>query len=166
MFKIEIEIYPDMYHDTVSLPVSSRFSCVLCFCGCTRASFVLFGHSNTRVSLDVSSQGSLSKVSTVETSQLEGIPCHERYSVLLGSTQLSPLVSTRLGTWFFPLLPTRLETWNSRVVYLDPSRGMKVNEIADLTTSEPSTLRINPTLCGVLTSTWKLMSTSTNHSIR
>ena len=68
-----------------------------------------------RVSLDVSSQGSLSKVSNVETSQLE---------------------STRLGTWFLPLLPTRLETWNCRVVYLDLSRGMKVNEFADLTTSE------------------------------
>ena len=47
-----IEIYPDMYHDTVSLSVSSRFSCVLCFCGCTRASLVLFGLSNTRVSPD------------------------------------------------------------------------------------------------------------------
>ena len=67
-----IEIYPGMYHDTVSLAVSSRFSCVLSFCGCTRASFVLFGLSNTRVSLDVSSQGSLSKVSDVKTSQMEG----------------------------------------------------------------------------------------------
>ena len=113
-----IEIYPDMYHDIVSLAVSSRFSCVLWFCGCTRASLVLFGHSNTCVSPDVSSQDSLSKVSTVEASQLEGIPCHERYSVLLGSTQLYLLVSTRLGTWFFLLLPTRLE----------------VNEFADLTT--------------------------------
>ena len=132
-----IELFPDMYHDTVSLAVSFLFFLrLLCFCGCTRASFVLFGHSNTRVSPDVSSQGSLSKVSNVETSQLEGIPCHEWYSVLLGSTQLSLLVSTRLGTWFFPLLPTRLETWNSRVVYLDLSRGMKVNEFADLTTSE------------------------------
>ena len=93
---------------------------------------MLFGHSNTRVSPDVSSPGSLSKVSKVETSQLEGILCHEWYSVLLGSTHLSLLVSTRLGTWFFPLL-TRLETWSSRVVYLDPSRGMKVNEFADLT---------------------------------
>ena len=49
-------------------------------------------------------------VSNVEASQLEGIPCHEWYSVLLGSTQLCLLVSTRLGTWFFLLLPTRLET--------------------------------------------------------
>ena len=114
-----IEIYPDVYHDTVYLAVSSRSSCVLCFCGCTRASFVLFGHSNTRISPDVSSQGSLSKVSNVQTSQLEGIPCHEWYSVPLGSTQLSLLVSTRLGTW------------NSRVVYLDLSRGMKVNKFAE-----------------------------------
>ena len=67
---------------------------------------------------------------------MEGIPYHEWNSVLLGSTQLSLLVSTRLGTWFFPLLLTRLEAWNSRVVYLDLSRGMKVNEFADLTTSE------------------------------
>ena len=37
-----IEIYPDMYHDTVSLSVSSPLSCALCFCGCTRASLVLF----------------------------------------------------------------------------------------------------------------------------
>ena len=57
----------DMYHDVVSLAVSSRFSCVLCFCGCTRASCMLFGHSNPRVSPDVSSQGSLSKVYNVET---------------------------------------------------------------------------------------------------
>ena len=48
---------------------------------------MLFGHSNTRVSPDVSSQGSMSKVSSVETSQF--IPCHEWYSVLLGGTQLS-----------------------------------------------------------------------------
>ena len=48
---------------------------------------MLFGYSNTCVSPGVSSQGSLSKVSNVETSQLEGIPCHEWYSVLLGSTQ-------------------------------------------------------------------------------
>ena len=101
-----IEIYPDMYHDIVSLAVSSRFSCVLSFCGCTRASLVLFGHSNTRGSPDVSSQDSLSIVSSVEAGQLEGIPCHEWYSVLLGSTQL------------YLLLPTRLE----------------VNEFADLTT--------------------------------
>ena len=37
-----VEIYPDMYHDTVSLSVSSRLSCAQCFCGCTRASLVLF----------------------------------------------------------------------------------------------------------------------------
>ena len=34
------------------------------------------------------------------------------------------------------MLPTRLETWNSRVVYLELSRGMKVNEFAALTSSE------------------------------
>ena len=49
-----IEIYLDMHHETVSLSVSSCLSfCVLCFCCCTRASLVLFGLSNTRVSPDV-----------------------------------------------------------------------------------------------------------------
>ena len=126
-----------MYHDTVSLAVSSRFFLRSVFLRLhARFLCVLFGHSNTRVYPDVSSQGSLSKVSNVETSQLEGIPCHEWYSVLFGCTQLSLLVSTRLGTWLFPVLPTRLETWISRVVHLELSRGMKVNEFADLTSSE------------------------------
>ena len=127
-----IVIYPDMYHDTVSFVVSSRFSCVLCFCGCTRASLLLFGFSNTRLSPDGSSQNSRSKVFNVETSQLEGISCHEWYSVLFGSTQLSLLLSTRCE----PLLSTRLETWNSRGMFMDLSRGMKVNEFDDLRTSE------------------------------
>ena len=79
------------------------FFCVLCSCCCTRASLVLFGRlSNTRVSPDVLSQDSLSKVFNVETSQLEGIPCHEWWSVLLGSTQLSLLVSTRWEPGSFP----------------------------------------------------------------
>ena len=157
-----IEIFPDTYHDTANLSVSSRLSCVLCFCGCTRASLVLFGLSNTRVSLDAFSQDSLSKVFNVDTCQLEGIPCHEWYRVLLGSTQLSLLVSTLL-----PVLSTRLEIWYSRGMYLDLSRGMKVNEFADLTVSScPSILMRIPTLCGVAGSSWKPMSTPTNHSIR
>ena len=49
----------------------------------------------------------------------------------LESTQLSLLVSTLL-----PVLSTRLEIWNSRGVCKELSRGMKVNEFADLTTSE------------------------------
>ena len=49
----------------------------------------------------------------------------------LESTQLSLLVSTLL-----PVLSTRLEIWNSRGMCKDLSRGMKVNEFADLTTSE------------------------------
>ena len=69
---------------------------------------VLFGLSNTRVSPDAFSQDSLSNVFNVETSQLEGIPCHERYSVLLGSTQLSVGVDT------LSVLSTRLEIWSSR----------------------------------------------------
>ena len=47
------------------------------------------------------------------------------------STQLSLLVSTLL-----PVLSTRLEIWNSRGMCKDLSRGIKVNEFADLTTSE------------------------------
>ena len=90
-----------------------------------------FGLSNTRVSPDAFSRDSMSKVFKVETSQLEGIPCHEWYSVLLGSTQLSLFVST-----LFPVLSTRLEIWNSRGMCKDLSRGMKVNEFADSTTSE------------------------------
>ena len=49
----------------------------------------------------------------------------------LESTQLSLLVSTLL-----PVLSTRLEIWISRGMSKDLSRGMKVNEFADLTTSE------------------------------
>ena len=48
------------------------------------------------------SQDSLSKVFNVETSQLEGIPCRDWYSVLLGSTQLSLLVLTRWEPGSFP----------------------------------------------------------------
>ena len=40
----------------------------------------------------------------------------------------------QVGTWLFSLLSTRLETWNSRGMHMDLSRGMKVNEFADLTT--------------------------------
>ena len=74
-----IEIHPDMFHDTVSLACRPVFS-ALCVYAVARALLLLFGHSNTP---DVSSQGSLSKVSNVETSQLKGIPCHEWYSVPL-----------------------------------------------------------------------------------
>ena len=49
----------------------------------------------------------------------------------LESTQLSLLVST-----LFPVLSTRLEIWSSRGMCKDLSRGVKVNEFADLTTSE------------------------------
>ena len=134
------EIYPDMYHDTVSLSVSSRLSCVLCFCGCKRASLVLFGLSNTRVSPDVFSQDSLSK----------SVQCRNES---IGRHPLSRVVQRTLGKYaevrsslcwcrpggnlaLFPVLRTRLEIWYSRGMYLDLSRGMKVNEFADLTTSE------------------------------
>ena len=42
----------------------------------------------------------------------------------------------QVGTWLFSSLSTRLETWNSRGMCKDLSRGMKVYEFADLTTSE------------------------------
>ena len=84
---------------------------------CISVSLVCVGDPDTSVFHEVLSQDSQSKVFNVETSQLEGIPCHEWYSVLLGSTQLSLLVLLRY-------------------VSLDLSRGMKVNEFADLTTNE------------------------------
>ena len=75
-----IDIYPDMYHDTVSLSVfpfflrlHARFS----------VSLICVGDPDTSVFHEVLSQDSQSKVFNVETSQLEGIPCHEWYSVLL-----------------------------------------------------------------------------------
>ena len=83
----------------------------------------------THVSPDAISQDSLSKVFNVETSQLEGIPCHEWYSVLLGSMHLSAGVD-QVGTSLFPVLSTRLTIWNSRGVSVDLFRGMKVNEFA------------------------------------
>ena len=132
-YRIDLETYPDMYHDTVSLAVSSRFPAFLCFCGCTRASFMLFGHSNTRVSPDVF----ISRF-TVESvqSRNESIGRHLVSRVVqrtLGKyTSLSCWCRPGWEPGSFPLL-TRLETWSSRVVYLDPSRGMKVNEFADLT---------------------------------
>ena len=81
--KFMIEIYSDMYHDTVSLSVSSRFVLRSVFlCGCTRASLCV-GDPDTSVFHEVLSHDSQSKVFNVETSQLEGIPCHGWYSVLL-----------------------------------------------------------------------------------
>ena len=37
---------------------------------------------------------------------------------------------------YFPCCRPGLKTWNSRVVYLDLSRGKNVNEFADLKTTE------------------------------
>ena len=81
-----IEIHSDMYHDTVSLSVSSRLVLRSVFLRLhTRfsASLLCVGDPDTSVFHDVLSQDLLSKVFNVETSQLEGIPCHEWYSVLL-----------------------------------------------------------------------------------
>ena len=81
-----IEIYPDMYHESVSLSVSSRFvlrSVFLRLHARFSVSLVCVGDPDTSVFHEVLSQDSQSKVFNVETSQLEGIPCHEWYSVLL-----------------------------------------------------------------------------------
>ena len=67
-----IEIYPDMYHDTVLLPVSSRFvlrSVFLRLHARFSVSLVCVGDPDTSVSHEVLSQDSQSKVFNVETSQ-------------------------------------------------------------------------------------------------
>ena len=113
-----IEICPDMYHDTVSLSVSSRFCPAFCVSAVARALPWCCLVFRTHVFLPMLSlKICYRKCSMKKTNQLEGIPCHEWYSVLLGSTQLSLLVLLRY-------------------VSLDLSRGMKVNEFADLTTNE------------------------------
>ena len=131
IFMIEINL--DVCHDTVSLSVSSRFvlrSVFLRLHARFSVSLVCVGDPDTSVFHEVLSQDTQSKVFNVETRQLEGIPCHEWYSVLL-KVHSSLLVSALL-----PVLSTRLEIWNSRGMSKDLSRGMKVNEFADLTTSE------------------------------
>ena len=55
---------------------------------------------------------------------------------ILGKYAALSVCVDQVGTWLFTLLSTRLETWNSRGMYMDLSRGMNVNEFADLTTSE------------------------------
>ena len=94
--------------------------------------FVLFGHSDTRVSPDVSSQGSLSKVSYVEASQLEARVVQRT----LGKYAAPPVGVDQVGNLVLSLvLPTRLETWKSRVVYLDLF-SLSWKEFPHLTTSE------------------------------
>ena len=78
-----------MYRDTVSLAVSSLSFFASCVSSVARALPLCCLVVRTHVSPDVLSQGPLSKVPSVESSQLEGIPCHEWRSVLLGSTHLS-----------------------------------------------------------------------------
>ena len=131
------EIYPDMYHDTVSLFVSSRFSCVLCFCGCTRALPWCCLALRTHVSLPMF----ISRF-TVESVQCrnESIERHPvsrvvqrtlaKYAALFvgvdrGGNLALFLVVDQVGNLEF-----------SRSENGPLSRGMKVNEFADLTTSE------------------------------
>ena len=83
---IVIEIYPDMHHNTISLSVSSRFvlrSVCLQLHARFSVTLVCVGDPDTSVFHEVLSQDSQSKVFNEGTSQLEGIPCHEWYSVLL-----------------------------------------------------------------------------------
>ena len=96
---------------------------------------MLFGLSNTLVSPDVLPQDSQSKVFNCRNESIGRHPVSRveqrtlgKYAALSGVDQV--------GTWLFSLLSTKLETWNSRGMYMDLSRGMKVNEFADLTTSE------------------------------
>ena len=110
--------------------VSSRYP-AFCVSAVARAlPWCLFGHSNTRLSPDVSSQVSLSKVSNAEESQSE-----------------------------------QQVNWKVSSAYLDLSRRVKLNDFADLTTSgfvsEYTEFQSNI----VVVSTWKLLKTSTNHSI-
>ena len=75
-----IEIYPDLHHDTVSLSVSSRFvlrSVFLRLHARFSVSLVCVGDPDTSVFHEVLSHDSQPKVFNVETSQLEGVPCHE-----------------------------------------------------------------------------------------
>ena len=110
-----IAIYPDLYYDILyrswCLPVFLR-SVFL------RLHARFLGVSNTRLSPDAFSQDSLSKVFNVDTSQLEG----EWYSVLLGSTQLSLLVSTRWEPGSFPFCRPVGNLEFSRYVYGPLSR--------------------------------------------
>ena len=127
-----IEIYLDMFHDTVSLSVSSRFvlrSMFLRLQARFSVSLVCVGDPDKSVFHEVLSQDSPSKVYNEEMSQLESIPCHE-------STHLSLLVSTS-ETWLS--FPCYRPGWKSGIlaVYARTSLvGVKVNEFADLTTIE------------------------------
>ena len=126
-----------MYHDTVSLSVSSRLSCVLCFSVCTRASLVLFGLSNTRLSLPIFSLKILCRKCSMQKRvnwKATRITSGTAYSGEVRSSLCCCRPGGNLA--LFPVLSTRLEIWNSRAMYLDLSRGMKVNEFADLITSE------------------------------
>ena len=120
-----IEIYLDMCHDTVSLSVSSRF---------VLRSVFLRLHAHFSVSLVCVGDPDTSVFVESVQCRNESIGRHPVSRVVqrtLESTQLSLLVSTLL-----PVLSTRLEIWNSRGMCKDLFRGTKVNEFADLTTSE------------------------------
>ena len=121
-----IDIYPDMYHDTVSFVVSSR----LCFCGCTHTSLVLFGLSNTRVSPDGSYQDSLSKVLSCRNESIGRHLVSRVVQRTLGKYAAVPDGVDQVGNLTLSLVA------DSRGVYLELSRGVKLNEFADLTTSE------------------------------
>ena len=156
-----IEIYPDMYRDTVSLFLSSGFvlrSVFLRLHARFSVSLVCVGDPDTCV-LTKFHLKIQSKVFFVENESIGRHPVPRVVQRTLDCTQLSLLVPTLL-----PVLSTRLEIWNSRGMCKAVFRGMKVNEFADLTISEfvseyPDE---NP---NVVWSGRKLMSSSTNDSI-
>ena len=113
-----IIVHPEMYHDTVSPAVSSRFFLCSVFLRLNARFFCVWSFEHT----------CLSRCFVLRFT-VESVQCGNESS---GRHPVSLLVSTKLGTWFFPSLSTRLETWNSRGMYMDLSRGMKVNEFADL----------------------------------
>ena len=104
---------------SLCLPVFPAF----CVSAVARAlPWCCLGFSNTRVSPDVLSPKSLSKVFNLETGELEGIPCPEWYSVLLGSTQLSLVGVDQVLALFLCCRPCwkpgilAARTWTSLVV--------------------------------------------------
>ena len=124
-----IVVYLGTYHDTVLNGGVFPCSCVLCFCGCTRVSLCLFwSFEHTCLSPDVSSQGSLSKVSNAEASQLEGthrVTSGTAYSCEVRSSVCWCRPGWELGSFSccrpgwkpgILVLRTRLGTWSSRGV--------------------------------------------------
>ena len=132
-----IIVYPEMYRNTVFtikiyLPVFLRSVFLLLH---ARFLGLVWSFEHTCLSRCCTSRF------TVESfqSRSESIGRHTVSRVVqrtLGKYAALSVGVDQVGNWLFSLLSTRLETWNSRGMYMDLSRGIKVNEFADLTTSE------------------------------